>query len=62
LTPFAVNVGLPVAPVVALQRGAKKHHKDLMIAVRDALPYTDLGVPPVDIFEVSITGEFTPLK
>jgi hypothetical protein len=32
-----------------------------MIAVRAALPYADLGVPPVEILEVSITGELTPL-
>lgn len=59
--PFKVDLALPVAPVVALQRGARKKHQDLMVTVRDALPYADLGVPPVEIFEVSITGDFTPL-
>lgn len=59
--PFKVDLSLPVAPVVALQRGAGQKQTERMIAVRAALPYTALGVPRVEIFEVSITGDLTPL-
>ncbi len=59
--PFEVDLSLPVAPVVALQRGAGEKQKERMIAVRAALPYADLGVPPAEILEVSITGDLTPL-
>lgn len=59
--PFKVDLSLPVAPVVALQRGAGQKQKERMIAVRNALPYADLGVPTVEILEVSITGDLTPL-
>lgn len=59
--PFKVDLSLPVAPVVALQRGAGKKHKERMIAVRAVLPYVAPGVPPVEILELSITGYLTPL-
>lgn len=52
---------LQVVPVVVLQRGAEQSQLDYMHRVRDALTRTDTDVPPVEIYEVSILGDFTRL-
>ena len=52
---------IKVVPVVALQRGASPEMIRRMLAVRDALARVDLGVPPVEIYEVNLLGEMLPL-
>ncbi|WP_299926114.1 hypothetical protein [uncultured Nocardioides sp.] len=60
-----LNVALPeilrVTPVVALQRGASPELVRRMLAVRDVLAGVDLGVEPVEIYEVNLIGEWIPL-
>jgi hypothetical protein len=52
-----------VVPVVALQRGASQELIRRMLQVRDVLAAdAQLGIPPVEIFEVSLLGELLPLK
>lgn len=46
-----------VTPLVALQRGASKTSLERMDKVRDALDAADLGIPPMKVYEVSLTGE-----
>ncbi len=54
---------LEVVPVVALQRGASQELIRRMLQVRDVLAAdAQLGIPPVEIFEVSLLGELLPLK
>jgi hypothetical protein len=62
--PFIVDLPpkLSVTPVVALQRGASQVQIDRMLEVRSALEDADLGVPRVEIFEVSMTGQLRPLS
>ncbi|GIG19292.1 hypothetical protein Cch01nite_00160 [Cellulomonas chitinilytica] len=56
------SVALPddlrVTPVVVLQKGAPPVQKDKMRRVRDALARRDLQVPQVELYEVSILGDF----
>jgi hypothetical protein len=53
---------LTVVPVVALQRGASDKALQRMLDVRDCLGKTDLGVPPTEVLQVSITGDLEPLR
>lgn len=48
---------LQVTPVVVLQKGAPEVRKAQMLAVRDALSKVR-GVPNIEIYEVSILGDF----
>lgn len=48
-------------PVVILQRGADDAKLKQMQAVNEALADADLGVPAVEIYEVSMTGRIRPL-
>lgn len=50
-----------VVPVVALQRRASPVMVKRMLAVRDVLAQHDLGVEPVEIYEVSLIGQLIPL-
>ena len=52
---------LRVTPVVALQRGASPEMVRRMLAVRDVLSAVDMGVEPVEIYEVNLIGEWIPL-
>ena len=52
---------LTVVPVVALQRGASPEMVRRMLAARDVLDQANLGVPPVEIYEVNLLGELLPL-
>lgn len=58
---FDVEVPMRVVPVVALQRGASPEMVRRMLAVRDALAKVDLGVEPIEIYEVTLLGEMLPL-
>ena len=58
---FEVEVPLRVVPVVALQRGASAVMVRRMLAVRDALAEVNLGVAPVEIYEVNLLGELLSL-
>ena len=57
--PFVADLpaNLQVTPVVALQRGASPVQIDRMLKVRRALDSADLGVPPIEIYDVSMTGQ-----
>jgi hypothetical protein len=64
LAPRLDASGVPagkVVPVVALQRGASAEMIRRMCAVRDALATVELGVAPVEIYEVNLMGEWIPL-
>ena len=52
---------LRVVPVVALQRGASAEMVRRMVRVRDVLATADVGVEPVEIYEVNLMGELIPL-
>ncbi|MGF9755056.1 hypothetical protein AAII07_07625 [Microvirga sp. 0TCS3.31] len=60
-----LEVALPkqlrVTPVVALQRGASPEMVRRMLRVRDVLSAADMGVEPVEIYEVNLIGEWIPL-
>jgi hypothetical protein len=60
---FATDLGnaLKVVPVVVLQRGAEPAQVDYMLRVRTALAQRQPETPPVEIYEVSILGDFTRL-
>ena len=58
---FEPSRPLTVVPVVALQRGASPEMVRRMLAVRDVLDQANLGVPPVEIYEVNLLGELLPL-
>lgn len=49
---------LLVVPVVVLQRGANPVRKAQMLQVRDLLEERVTDMPPVEIYEVSILGDF----
>lgn len=60
---IAIATPIEVVPVVALQRGASRELIRRMLEVRDILAAdAHLGIPPVEIFEVSLVGELLPLK
>ncbi|UUW92958.1 hypothetical protein [Pimelobacter simplex] len=60
---IAVATPIKVVPVVALQRGASQELIRRMLEVRDLLAAdAQLGIPPVEIFEVSLLGELLPLQ
>ena len=50
-----------MTPVVALQRGASQAAIKRTLAVRDAMDAADLAISPLEIYEVSFTGELRPL-
>lgn len=52
---------LSVTPVVVLQRGAPAAKIDKMCDVRDVLAVADRDFPAVELYEVSVTGDFIPL-
>lgn len=60
---FAARPAEPmtVTPVVVLQKGCSSAKRAQMLAVRDHLAKDLHDVPPVEIYEVSILGDFTPL-
>ncbi|WP_159081274.1 PGN_0703 family putative restriction endonuclease [Nocardioides sediminis] len=58
---FTLAADQRVVPVVALQRGASAEMIRRMLEVREVLAEVDLGVAPVEIFEVSLIGELVPL-
>ncbi len=58
---FEVAMPLSVVPLVAVQRGASAEMVRRMLAVRDVLAAVDLGVAPVEIYEVNLLGELLPL-
>jgi hypothetical protein len=61
----AIELGggpLRLTPVVALQRGASAEAVRRMRTVRDVLAEHDFGVSPLEIYEVTLTGELVPLR
>lgn len=52
---------MTVTPVVVLQKGSSQAKRDQMLKIRDLLTKHVRNVPPVEIYEVSILGDFTPL-
>jgi hypothetical protein len=57
----ALPAKLTVTPVVVLQRGATSGAIGQMRAVRDVINARVKGLAPIEIYEVSILGDFTPL-
>lgn len=60
---FTVRPAEPmtVTPVVVLQKGSSQRKQDQMLKIRDLLTKHVRNVPPVEIYEVSILGDFTRL-
>jgi hypothetical protein len=60
---FTVNLAEPmsVTPVVVLQKGSSQAKRDQMFKIRDLLTKHVRNVPAVEIYEVSILGDFTRL-
>jgi hypothetical protein len=52
---------LEVVPVVVLQRGSSDVARNQMRRVREAIDVYVDGIPPIEIYEVSILGDVTPL-
>lgn len=51
-----------VVPVVAVQRGSSPEMVRRMRVVRDVIDEADLGIDPVEIFEVDVRGRMRPLE